>query len=128
MSRVLTGAGLFADTAGHTAEEIYTALRSTPRHRHVLRRWLRALTSRGRLSHDDAAATFGGLHPTSAADLEHTWQRATALEREVGWSTELLEVMRTCADRLPELISGDLDIRALLFPGGGHGGRRRRLP
>ncbi|WP_326830031.1 amino acid adenylation domain-containing protein [Streptosporangium sp. NBC_01810] len=117
MSRVLTGAGLFADTAGHTAEEIYTALRSTPRHRHVLRRWLRALTSRGRLSHDDAAATFGGLHPTSAADLEHTWQRATALEREVGWSTELLEVMRTCADRLPELISGDLDIRALLFPG-----------
>ncbi|MFF3438558.1 amino acid adenylation domain-containing protein [Streptosporangium sp. NPDC002721] len=117
MSRVLTGAGLFAGGAGHTAEEICAALRSTPRHRHVLRRWLRALTSRGRLSYDEATATFGGLRPATAADLEHAWQRATALEREVGWSSELLGVMRTCADRLPELISGDLDIRALLFPG-----------
>ncbi|GAA4203985.1 non-ribosomal peptide synthetase [Streptosporangium oxazolinicum] len=117
MSRVLTGAGLFAGSAGHSAEEIYAALRSTPRHRHVLRRWLRALTGRGRLGYEEATATFGGLRPVSVADLEHTWRHATALEREVGWSSSLLEVMRTCAERLPDLISGDLDIRALLFPG-----------
>ncbi|NEB69940.1 hypothetical protein G3I39_23220, partial [Streptomyces fulvissimus] len=39
------------------------------------------------------------------------------LEHEIGWSTELLTVMRTCAERLPELVSGDAGIRDLLFPG-----------
>ncbi|RCG28575.1 amino acid adenylation domain-containing protein [Sphaerisporangium album] len=117
MSRVLTQAGLFTGAAGHTAEEVYAALRSTPRHRHILRRWLRALTTRGLLSLDVETGTLHAGRPVSEAELEEAWRRAAALEREVGWSTELLGVMRTCAGRLPELIAGDLDVRALLFPG-----------
>jgi pyochelin synthetase len=117
MSRVLADAGLFAGATAHTTEEVYAALRSTPRHRLVIRRWLRALTTRDRLSHGADAGTFNALRPVSAAELEYAWQRATELERGVRWSTELLGVMRTCADQLPALIAGDTDIRTLLFPG-----------
>ncbi|MEU9891023.1 amino acid adenylation domain-containing protein [Sphaerisporangium sp. NPDC051011] len=117
MSRVLTEAGLFAGGAAHTAEEVCAALRSTPRHRHVVRRWLRVLSGRGRMTSDNG--TFTLLRAASAEELDDAWKRAADLEREVGWSTELLEVMRTCADRLADLVAGDVDIRALLFPGAG---------
>uniref|UniRef100_A0AAU3GMR0 Phenyloxazoline synthase MbtB n=1 Tax=Streptomyces sp. NBC_01401 TaxID=2903854 RepID=A0AAU3GMR0_9ACTN len=117
MTRVLTTAGLFADGTTHTADEVGTALRSTPRHRHIVRRWLRALARRGRLTHHDADDTYGGLTAVTAAEAERGWQRAAELEHHVGWSTELLTVMRTCTERLPELIAGDTGIRELLFPG-----------
>ncbi|WP_406143468.1 amino acid adenylation domain-containing protein [Streptomyces sp. NBC_01012] len=117
MTRVLTTAGLFADGTAHTADEVCTTLRSTPRHRHIVRRWLRALVRRGRLTHHDADDTYGGLTAVTAAEAERARQRAAELERHVGWSTELLTVMRTCTERLPELIAGDTGIRELLFPG-----------
>ncbi|MFD8339111.1 amino acid adenylation domain-containing protein [Streptomyces solisilvae] len=117
MTRVLAAAEVFEDGTAHTADEVSAALRSTPRHRHIVRRWLRALTARGRLTHHATDDTYRELAPVSASGLERSWQRAAELEHEVGWSTELLTVMRTCADRLPELIAGDIGIRDLLFPG-----------
>lgn len=119
MTRVLIGAGLFADGTAHTADEVCAALRSTPRHRHIVRRWLRVLASRSRLKFDTGTGAFGLLHVASAEELDEAWRRAADLEREVGWSTELLEVMRTCSDRLADLVAGDVDIRTLLFPGAG---------
>ncbi|GAA0334278.1 amino acid adenylation domain-containing protein [Actinoallomurus spadix] len=115
MARLLEGTGLFTGDTPRTAEEICAALRATPRHRHVIRRWLSALAARDRLIHDDAGS-YRGLRP-AAADPEQAWRQATDLGGQVGWSTGLLDVMRLCADRLPELISGEIDIRALLFPG-----------
>ncbi|MEU5517826.1 amino acid adenylation domain-containing protein [Streptomyces griseoaurantiacus] len=117
MTRVLAGSGVFDDGAARTADEVGTALRATPRHRHLVRRWLRALAARDRLTHRAADDTYTGLAPASAPGTEHHWRRATDLEHEIGWSTELLTVMRTCADRLPELLAGDVGIRDLLFPG-----------
>jgi pyochelin synthetase len=115
MTQLLEGTGLFTDGTSRTAEEVCAALRATPRHRHVIRRWLRALVARDRLIHDDAGY-YRALRPV-AADLAQTWRLATDLGQQVGWSTGLLDVMRVCADRLPELICGEIDIRALLFPG-----------
>lgn len=117
MTRVLAGCGAFRDGAARTAEEVGTALRATPRHRHIVRRWLRALAARDRLSHRDADDTYVGLVPVSAPEAERRWRLAAELEHEVGWSTELLTVMRTCAERLPELVAGEVGIRDLLFPG-----------
>lgn len=117
MTRVLLAAGLFGNGTAHTADEVGTLLRSTPRHRHIVRRWLRALAGRGQLTHHHADGTYSGLVAVPGVELARRWRRAGELEREVGWSTELLTVMRTCADRLPELISGDTGIRELLFPG-----------
>ncbi|MBL1100552.1 non-ribosomal peptide synthetase [Streptomyces coffeae] len=116
MTRVLAASGVFDEGAVRTAEEVGTALRATPRHRHIVRRWLRALAARERLTHRDAD-TYAGLVPFSEREAERGWRRAAELEHEVGWSTELLTVMRACAERLPELISGEVGIRELLFPG-----------
>ncbi|MFD7061496.1 amino acid adenylation domain-containing protein [Streptomyces sp. NPDC059906] len=117
MTRVLAASGVFDSAAARTAEEVGTALRATPRHRHIVRRWLRALAARDRLTHRDADATYTGLRPVPAPEAERRWRRAADLEHEIGWSTELLTVMRTCAERLPELVCGDVGIRDLLFPG-----------
>ncbi|MFE1854898.1 amino acid adenylation domain-containing protein [Streptomyces sp. NPDC059489] len=117
MTRVLAASGVFAEAAARTAEEVGTALRATPRHRHIVRRWLRALAARDRLTHQDADDTYAALVPVPEPEAEHGWRRAAELEHEIGWSTELLTVMRTCAERLPELISGEVGIRELLFPG-----------
>ncbi|WP_328655665.1 non-ribosomal peptide synthetase [Streptomyces sp. NBC_00334] len=117
MTRVLDACGVFADGASRTAEEVGTALRATPRHRHIVRRWLRALAARDRLTHRETDDTYTGLVPVPSPDAEHDRQRAAELEHEIGWSTELLSVMRTCAERLPELVSGETGIRELLFPG-----------
>ncbi|MGQ4438518.1 Gfo/Idh/MocA family oxidoreductase, partial [Streptomyces violaceoruber] len=54
MTRVLAASGVFDSAAARTAEEVGTALRATPRHRHIVRRWLRALAARDRLTHRDA--------------------------------------------------------------------------
>ncbi|MEV5813757.1 amino acid adenylation domain-containing protein [Streptomyces mutabilis] len=117
MTRVLAASGVFDGGAERTAEEVGTALRATPRHRHIVRRWLRALAARDRLTHRDADGTYTGLVPVPAPEAERRWRLAAGLEHEIGWSTELLTVMRTCAERLPELISGETGIRDLLFPG-----------
>ncbi|MET9990478.1 amino acid adenylation domain-containing protein [Streptomyces mutabilis] len=117
MTRVLAASGVFDGGAERTAEEVGTALRATPRHRHIVRRWLRALAARDRLTHRDADGTYTGLVPVPAPEAERRWRLAAGLEHEIGWSTELLTVMRTCAERLPELISGHTGIRELLFPG-----------
>ncbi|MGQ4512789.1 amino acid adenylation domain-containing protein [Streptomyces sp. DW26H14] len=117
MTRVLDASGAFADGASRTAEEVGTALRATPRHRHIVRRWLRALAARDRLTHRDSDDTYSGLVAVPESEAEHGWRRAAELEHEIGWSTELLTVMRTCAERLPELVSGETGIKELLFPG-----------
>ncbi|MFJ3145339.1 amino acid adenylation domain-containing protein [Streptomyces halstedii] len=116
MTRVLMECGVFDDGAARTAEEVGTALRATPRHRHIVRRWLRALAARDRLTLRDDG-TYTGLVPVPAAEVERRRRLAAGLEHEIGWSTELLTVMRTCAERLPELIAGEVSIRDLLFPG-----------
>ncbi|MER6526865.1 amino acid adenylation domain-containing protein [Streptomyces sp. NPDC001508] len=117
MTRVLAGCGVFEDGAARTAEQVGTALRATPRHRHIVRRWLRALAARDRLTHRAADDTYTGLVPVSPPETERRWRLAADLEHEIGWSTELLTVMRTCAEHLPDLVTGEVGIRDLLFPG-----------
>ncbi|MFJ4439335.1 amino acid adenylation domain-containing protein [Streptomyces sp. NPDC088923] len=117
MAHVIAAAGLCTGPQGHTADEVCAGLRATSRHRHLVRRWLRALTAHGRLTHDAVKGAYTGLAPVDGAALEAAWRTAAGLEAEVGWSTELLGVMRTCADRLPELLAGEVEVAALLFPG-----------
>ncbi|MEU9731645.1 amino acid adenylation domain-containing protein [Streptomyces sp. NPDC048002] len=117
MTRVLAGSGTLGGGAPRTADEVGTALGATPRHRHIVRRWLGALAARNRLTHSASDDTYTGLVPVSDDEAERGWRRATELEQRIGWSSELLTVMRTCAERLPELVSGATGIRELLFPG-----------
>ncbi|WP_017589678.1 non-ribosomal peptide synthetase [Nocardiopsis ganjiahuensis] len=116
LTRTLTEAGLFHG-GGHTADEVVAALDADRRHHRLVRRWLDALCEAGRLRRD--GDRFDGLTPVSAQEQSRAWTRLNELERSVDYGTEVLEYMRTCSDRLPELLRGDLDVRSLLFPGSG---------
>ncbi len=116
MTRTLVGADLF-QREGHTADEIIAVLDVDRRHHRLVRRWLDALCEAGRLRRE--GDRFDRLTPVSSEDQDRAWTRLSELERSVDYGTEVLEYMRTCADRLPELLRGDLDVRGLLFPGSG---------
>ena len=116
ITRTLTEAGLFQG-AGHTVDEVIAALDTDRRHHRLVRRWLHALCEAGRLRRE--GDRFEGLTRVSARDQGRAWTRLDELERSVDYGTEVLEYMRTCSERLPELLRGDLDVRGLLFPGSG---------
>jgi len=120
MTRTFTGAGLFGAEgapAEHTEEEVIERLGADRRHHRLVRRWLRALHDAGRLTRD--GARLGGLRRVSADEQRAAWKRLAELEQRVDYGTEVLEYMRACSERLPELLRGDLDVRSLLFPGAG---------
>ncbi len=110
----LTGAGLFRGTA-HTAAEAAAALGADRRHHRLVRRWLGALADAGRLTRDGDAFR----DPVAVTREEHArgWEELAGLEARIDYGTEVLDYMRACSERLPELLRGDLDVRTLLFPG-----------
>ncbi|GAA3983107.1 amino acid adenylation domain-containing protein [Thermobifida alba] len=116
VTRTLTGAGLFASPgAACDRAAVLAALRADRRHHRLVGRWLDALVRAGRLREE--AGTLSGLRPVSEEEYRNAWERVAELERGVDYGTEVLEYMRACADRLPELVAADLDVRTLLFPG-----------
>ncbi|MEY9212482.1 amino acid adenylation domain-containing protein [Thermobifida halotolerans] len=116
ITRVLTGAGLFpSPEAACDRAAVLAALRADRRHHRLVGRWLDALVRAGRLREE--AGALSGLRAVSDEEYRRAWERVADLERGVDYGTEVLEYMRTCADRLSELVAGDLDVRTLLFPG-----------
>ena len=116
ITRTLTGAGLFSGGA-HTAEEVVERLGADRRHHRLVRRWLRALEDAGRLTRD--GDLWSGLRGVGEDEQAEAWEHLAELERRVDYGTEVLEYMRACSGRLPELLGGELDVRTLLFPGAG---------
>ncbi|GAB3456751.1 non-ribosomal peptide synthetase [Streptomonospora sediminis] len=115
ITRTLTGAGLFAGGASHTAAETAERLGADRRHHRLVRRWLLALEDAGKLARDGERCS--GLAPVGDDEQADRWQRLARLEQRVDYGTEVLAYMRACTSRLPELLRGDLDVRTLLFPG-----------
>ncbi|WP_131787849.1 non-ribosomal peptide synthetase [Protofrankia symbiont of Coriaria ruscifolia] len=136
MARTLSDAGLLIPVEGQDdgsggldADEVCAVLRTTPPNRHIVRRWLRALAATSRLAVTERPATephldrktgvprYHGLVAPDAAALEQAWARLGTAQRRADYSTDLLDLMRTCTAHLPVLLSGEQDIRVLLFPG-----------
>lgn len=114
MSRALAASGL-ADGA-RTGGEIADALRAAPVNRHIVNRWLNTLVAAKLLTHD-ADGRYRDLVVPTAHEWDAAWTTVERTRARAGWSGELVAVVRTCAARIGELLSGDLDLRALLFPG-----------
>ncbi|MEV4202904.1 amino acid adenylation domain-containing protein [Micromonospora globbae] len=113
MLDTLRAGGLFLDDRPHTLDEVYRATRVAPRHRRLLRRWMRALTEAGVLRHDDGYR-LADAPPLSA----RAWDAAAERAASVGESAELVRYFQSSAAALPALLRGDEDPLALLFPGG----------
>ena len=113
----LRRAGLFRQVGErHAWDEVTARTAAASRHHRLLRRWLSALCAEGWLLSD------GDFHVLAAAlpDDEHVrcWQRLQSLEAQVGYGAELLRYLRESAERLPELLRGEVDPLDLLFPQG----------
>ncbi|MEU6720215.1 amino acid adenylation domain-containing protein [Nonomuraea sp. NPDC046802] len=112
-SGLFTGPG---DT--HTLDEINARLGVAPRHRRLVRRFLRALTAEGVLG-----LSTGGRYQLRRTVDQHeqakAWRPVTALAAAAGQDdAELLGYFRTSAQRLPDLLRDVEDPAKLLFPEG----------
>lgn len=111
--------GLFASPgAAHTAEEITGACGAAPGNHYLVRRWLTALERAGRLTRDPDSGAYSGLEPVTAESKAAVRRRIDTLEPLVGWGAELVRFHRDCHRHLPELLSGELPVKNLLFPEG----------
>ncbi|MEV1293170.1 amino acid adenylation domain-containing protein [Pseudonocardia sp. NPDC049635] len=115
MAATLTGA-VPASGPGRSTEQVCVALGAPPAHHRLVRRWLAALADAG-LVRRTAEGHWSGLTAPDADVAAARWTALDEAERRLGWSADLLDHVRTCARRLPELLDGSLPIAALLFPG-----------
>ncbi|WP_330456385.1 amino acid adenylation domain-containing protein [Streptomyces sp. NBC_00820] len=119
IAQTLRAAGLFAGPdAAHTVHEAAAALGAHTRHTRAVRRWLRALTGAGRLRHDAAADRYAGLSTDGFTDPHEGWRRLEELGERLDYGADLLRLVRTSSEHLPELLRGEEDPLALLFPQG----------
>ncbi|NJP43479.1 non-ribosomal peptide synthetase [Actinacidiphila epipremni] len=119
MARTLRAAGLFTGPdAAHTAQDAVAALGAHPKHTRTLRRWLRALAGAGRLRHDSATGRYRGRLGGGPVDPEKAWPQLEELARRLDYGSDLLRLVRTSSEHLPQLLRGEEDPLALLFPHG----------
>ncbi|SDK16726.1 pyochelin synthetase [Pseudomonas delhiensis] len=119
MLKTLRGAGLFVDPqACHSIANVQQQCRVAPAHRRLMRRWLKALASEGWLIEDKATASYRLGNAPDERQSAQCWQAMDELEARLHYGTELLRYLRDSSDRLPQLLSGEVDPLALLFPQG----------
>ncbi|MEV1082855.1 amino acid adenylation domain-containing protein [Streptomyces sp. NPDC050211] len=119
MADALHGAGLFATAdETHALTDVYEALRATPDHYRLVRRWLRALEENDLVRRNTATGRYHGLTPTGRSAVATTWQKAERLQHEVGFGAELVRYLRISSEHLPALLAGEADPLHLLFPEG----------
>ncbi len=111
--------GLFVtESDTHTLDEINAKAGVAPRHRRLVRRFLRALTEEGLLTGD--AHHGHRLTPAgAAADTATAWRRVGDAPAAAGRAdADLLGYFRENAANLPALLRGEEDPARLLFPEG----------
>ncbi|MEJ3742518.1 methyltransferase [Actinomycetes bacterium KLBMP 9797] len=100
----------------HSLSEIYAATAVAPRHRRIVRRWLRALTGVGMLTAGPEG--YRGLHPVSATELE---KASTDLEYAVEtleYGPAMSHFLLSSVAYLPELLRDEIRLQTLLFSEG----------
>lgn len=119
MLAALRGAGLFADVrTDHDLAEIVERSGSAPRHQRLLRRWLRVLQQAGWLDQDARNGRYRMIREPADGEAERVWRELQDLERQVGYSDELLRYLRESSAHLAGLLRGEVDPLDLLFPQG----------
>lgn len=82
----------------------------------LARRWIRALSSAGRVNRESRAGDLELLSPVEPDVLESAWRRVAELS--VADDPRLIDYFQTNARQLPALLRGEADPLALLFPDG----------
>ncbi|MFG2910074.1 amino acid adenylation domain-containing protein [Kitasatospora sp. NPDC048286] len=109
--------GLFAQAgAEHTAEEITDAIGAAPENRYLVRRWLAALVTEGRLAL--TGDRYREVVAPQDGERERILARIDEVEPLIGWGAELVRYHRASETNLGPLVRNEMDLRTLLFPEG----------
>ncbi|WP_280235089.1 non-ribosomal peptide synthetase [Nocardia cyriacigeorgica] len=97
--------------------ELGRRLAVAPGNRRLLRHWLDVLGEEARvIRHSDGLIELTARHDLRDCVVE--WDRVRELGRAIDYGDELLAYVGHCIDVLPQLLSGEVDPLALLFPHG----------
>ncbi|WP_206794645.1 class I SAM-dependent methyltransferase [Amycolatopsis sp. MtRt-6] len=100
-------------TGAHDLDEVYAATRVAPRHRRIVRRWLRAL-----VAHDLATVEAGRYRlrrPVTAAEVERARAELDTAARGLEHGAGLARFFQLSVSYLPELLRDEISLQALLF-------------
>ncbi|WP_455917946.1 amino acid adenylation domain-containing protein [Pseudomonas cerasi] len=115
--KTLRDAGLFGDArARHTLAEVQRQCHVATAHQRLMRRWLKALVNEGWLLQDADVYRLG--EAPGAEQSVQCWQAMNALEKRLNYGAELLRYLQQSSACLAQLLSGEIDPLALLFPQG----------
>ncbi len=111
----LAALGLFqTDGEVRTADEVVAAGRIKTTYRHLMERWLTALTVDGSLQ-ALPADRFRADQALTTIDLAPLWSQAEAALAKLPF---LIDYVRRCGDLLPAVLTGAESALETLFPGG----------
>lgn len=120
MLGALQSCGLFTDTQqAHDAEAVLSRARVAAAHRRLIRRWLKVLHEQGLLHCDDGRYRLADRAPDcSDAAMRAAWDKVEHDWRASADASGTIDYARLNAERLPQLIAGELNAVHLLFPEG----------
>lgn len=96
-----------------SVDEIAAALGADANGATLLRRWLRTLLDRGELVADGDRVSLVG-EPAGEVPVA-AWAELSSSLADAGWSHGLVDTLRLCARRMPEMLRGEADLRQTLF-------------
>ncbi|MEU5265359.1 methyltransferase [Amycolatopsis sp. NPDC021455] len=103
-------------TGTHRLDEIYAATKVAPRHRRIVRRWLRALVAAGLAVTEDGGYRLP--RPVGAAEVEAARAELDAAARGLEHGAGLARFFQLTVSYLPELLRDEVSPQALLFADG----------
>ncbi|MEH6413536.1 methyltransferase [Pseudomonas sp. CGJS7] len=120
MLGALQACGLFADRHRvYDAQTVLDAARVAAPHRRLIRRWLKVLSEQGLLRHEPDGYRLADAAPDCAeAAMAAAWDEVERNWRASADGVGTIDYARRNAERLPELIAGELNAVHLLFPEG----------
>lgn len=117
MLHALLKLGLFANDEKHSIEDILKCDGIVPRFHWIIRRWIAKLTEAGLLLEHPSKYLSCPQKPDEKI-LNKYWKEAEASWTKKLGSTGFTAYVRSNAEKLPELLSGQQDPVSLLFPEG----------
>lgn len=117
MLHALLKLGLFANDEKHSMEDILQCDGIVPRFHWLVRRWIAKLTEAGLLL-EHPSKHFSCPQKPDEKILNEYWKEAEASWTKKLGSTGFTAYVRSNAEKLPELLSGQQDPVSLLFPEG----------
>ncbi|MGH8082746.1 MAG: methyltransferase [Lysobacter sp.] len=120
MLGALQHCGLFASPEQrYDAETVLNRARVAAPHRRLIRRWLKVLSEQGLLEADDNGYRLADAAPDCGeAAMRAAWDTVERDWRASAEAAGTIQYARRNAERLPELIAGELNAVHLLFPEG----------